>query len=142
MKDIKEYINESVRLDEAKKVNVDDVIEGCKKITKWNNANNIKKLMAEYMSAGDAEDLDKKHWDVCVTVVNTVAEILSDFLKGAMGVISMEELTNMLADELEDNGWEESFSDIDPDCEDWDVDEIINLFNTVSMKVCKEAWLI
>ena len=141
MLDIREYINESIRLDEAKNVNVDDVIDGCKKITKWNTANNIKNLMASYMSAGDVEEFSKKHWDVCVDIVDQVAEIVSDFLKGAMGVISISQLTDTLVDELEDNGYDKSYDNSDPDC-DWDVDEIINLFNTVSIKVCKESWLI
>ena len=57
MKAINEYINESIRLDEAKKVKVSDLLKSLDKIDDWNKADNIKKLMAEYMSAGDAEDL-------------------------------------------------------------------------------------
>ena len=140
MKDINEYIKESLNITESKNVSVDEVIDGCKKIIKWNNANNIKKLISSYMSAGDAEEFSNEHWDVCVEVDDKVVEILSDYLKGAMGVISKNELTNVLTDEIEDNGWEESFSD--SDSADWDEDEIINLFNTVSQKVCKNSWLI
>ena len=141
MKTIVEYINESLQVNESKNIDVDEVIDGCKKIIKWNNENNIKKLIDSYMSAGDVEDFDKEHWKTCVDVVDKVAEILSDYLKGAMGVISMEELTNVLTSELEDNGYEDSYNDTDPKG-DWDIDEIINLFNTVSSKVCKKVWLI
>ena len=46
MKTINEYINESLRLDEAKKVKLDKVLDGLDKIDDWNKADNIKKLMA------------------------------------------------------------------------------------------------
>lgn len=141
MKTINEYINESLRLDEAKRVNIDNVIAGIRKIIKWNTAENIKKLMSEYYSAGDAEEFDKKHWEVSEEVVERIADILSDFLKGAMGVITVDELSNLVADELESDSFVDDIDKEDKDG-DWDVDACIDLFNTVSMKVCKEAWLI
>ena len=141
MKSITEYINESIRLDEAKKVRVDDILKGLDKIEKWCSASNIKKLMSEYMSAGDAEEFDEKHWEVSEEVVERIADILGDFLKGAMGVITVDELSNLVTDELEDDSLIDDIDKEDKDG-DWDVDACIDLFNTVSMKVCKEAWLI
>ena len=141
MKAINEYINESLRLDEAKRVNIDNVIAGIRKIIKWNTAENIKKLMSEYYSAGDSEEFDKKHWEVSEEVVERIADILSDFLNGAMGVITVDELSNLVADELESDSFVDDIDKEDKDG-DWDVDACIDLFNTVSMKVCKEAWLI
>jgi len=141
MKTINEYINESIRLDEAKKVKVSDLLKSLDKIDDWNKADNIKKLMAEYMSAGDAEDLKKEHWDACVTIVDYIGQLIADDLTGGTGTIDIETLTNMVTDAIEDSGLEDDVNKTDKEG-DWDVDEMINLFNTVSMKVCKEAWLI
>ena len=49
MKTIVEYINESISLNEAKKVKLDKVLDCLDKIDDWNKADNIKKLMAEYI---------------------------------------------------------------------------------------------
>ena len=143
MKDIREYINESLRLDEAKKAKIKDVLKGIESIDKWNKADNIKKLMAEYMSAGDAEDIDPKHWDACVAVVDMICQTISDDLDGGDDTIDIEALTNYIADRLEDNN-EEFIDDLNKDDKegDWDVDACINLFNTVSQKVYKATWLI
>ena len=142
MKTINEYINESLRLDEAKKVKLDKVLDGLDKIDDWNKADNIKKLMAEYMSAGDAEDLKKEHWDCCVEVVGKIGDIIADLHSGSTETIDIDELTNEVTDALEDD--EKFIDDLNKkDKEgDWDVDSCIDLFNTVSMKVCKESWLI
>ncbi len=143
MKAINEYINESIRLDEAKKVKLDKVLDCLDKIDDWNKADNIKKLMAEYMSAGDAEDLDSKHWTVCVEVVDKIAAIISDLHSGSTETIDMDTLTDEVTDALEeDNEWFIDHLNKKDKEGDWDVDACINLFNTVSMKVCKEAWLI
>lgn len=143
MRSIKEYINESIRLDEAKKVKLDKVLDCLDKIDDWNKADNIKKLMSEYMSAGDAEDLDPKHWTVCVEVVDKIAAIISDLHSGSTETIDMDALTDEVTDALEeDNEWFIDHLNKKDKEGDWDVDACINLFNTVSMKVCKEAWLI
>jgi len=146
MKTISEYINESIRLDEAKKVKVSDILKGLDKIEKWNSANNIKKLMSEYMSAGDAEDLKKEHWDACVDAVNSTINGIKIFIDSYVddeNDVHVDELTDWIADTMED-GDDHLLSDLNKmDKEgDWDEDSVINLFNTVSMKVCKEAWLI
>ena len=143
MKTINEYINESIRLDEAKKVKLNKVLDGLDKIDDWNKADNIKKLMAEYMSAGDAEDLDSKHWDVCVEVVSKISDTIADLHSGSTETIDMEVLTDEVTDALEEDN-EKFIDDLNKkDKEgDWDVDVCIDLFNTVSTKVCKEAWLI
>ena len=146
MKTISEYINESIRLDEAKKVKVSDILKGLDKIEKWNSANNIKKLMSEYMSAGDAEDLKKEHWDACVDAVNSTINGIKVFIDSYVddeNDVHVDELTDWIADTMED-GDDHLLSDLNKmDKEgDWDEDSVINLFNTVSMKVCKEAWLI
>ena len=142
MKTINEYINESLRLDEAKKVKLDKVLDGLDKIDDWNKADNIKKLMVEYMSAGDAEDLKKEHWDCCVDVVEKIGDIIADLHSGSTESIDMGKLTDEVTDALEDD--EKFIDDLNKkDKEgDWDVDSCIDLFNTVSTKVCKEAWLI
>ena len=142
MKTINDYIFESFRLDEAKKVKLDKVLDGLDKIDDWNKADNIKKLMAEYMSAGDAEDLKKEHWDCCVEVVGKIGDIIADLHSGSTESIDMSELTDEVTDALEDD--EKFIDDLNKkDKEgDWDVDSCIDLFNTVSTKVCKEAWLI
>jgi hypothetical protein len=142
MKDINDYIFESFRLDEAKKVKLDKVLDGLDKIDDWNKADNIKKLMAEYMSAGDAEDLKKEHWDCCVEVIGKIGDIIADLHSGSTETIDIDELTNEVTDALEDD--EKFIDDLNKkDKEgDWDVDSCIDLFNTVSTKVCKEAWLI
>ena len=145
MKAINEYINESIRLDEAKKVKIADLLKGLDKIEKWNKADNIKKLMSEYMSAGDAEDLDPKHWDACELAVKDTINGIIIFVDGYTDGdnIDFGELTDWLCDTME-NGDDHILSDLNKiDKEgDWDEDDIINLFNTVSTKVCKEAWLI
>ena len=142
MKDINDYIFESFRLDEAKKVKLDKVLDGLDKIDDWNKADNIKKLMAEYMSAGDAEDLKEEHWDCCVEVIGKIGDIIADLHSGSTESIDMSELTDEVTDALEDD--EKFIDDLNKkDKEgDWDVDSCIDLFNTVSTKVCKEAWLI
>lgn len=142
MKDINDYIFESFRLDEAKKVKLDKVLDGLDKIDDWNKADNIKKLMAEYMSAGDAEDLEKEHWDCCVEVIGKIGDIIADLHSGSTESIDMGELTDEVTDALEDD--EKFIDDLNKkDKEgDWDVDSCIDLFNIVSIKVCKEAWLI
>ena len=142
MKNINDYIFESFRLDEAKKVKLDKVLDGLDKIDDWNKADNIKNLMAEYMSAGDAEDLKKEHWDCCVEVVGKIGDIIADLHSGSTESIDMGKLTDEVTDALEDD--EKFIDDLNKkDKEgDWDVDSCIDLFNTVSTKVCKEAWLI
>ncbi len=147
MKAINEYINESIRLDEAKKVRVDDVLKGLDKIGKWNSASNIKKLMSEYMSAGDAEDLKKEHWDACVDAVNDTIHGIEIYIDAYAedDKLDSADLTDWLCDTMEDEAEEEDIlthlNKMDKEG-DWDEDSIIDLFNTVSMKVCKEAWLI
>ena len=151
MKAINEYINESIRLDEAKKINASNLLDGLDKVEDWNKADNIKKLMSEYMSAGDAEDLDSKHWTVCVEVVEYVLKSIRNFIdENSDGVINfkkffttMDDLTDYVTDDLESNN-EKFIDDLNKKDKDgdWDVDACIDLFNTVSMKVCKEAWLI
>ena len=147
MKSIVEYINESIRLDEAKKVHVDDVLKGIDKIEKWCSANNIKKLMSEYMSAGDAEDLDPKHWDACVDAVKDTISGIKTYIDSYVedDKLDIADLTDWLYDTMEDEADEidilSNLNKMDKEG-DWDEDSIINLFNTVSMKVCKETWLI
>lgn len=146
MKTISEYINESIRLDEAKKVKVSDILKGLDKIEKWVSPVNIKNLMSEYMSAGDAEDLKKEHWDACVDAVNDTINGIKIFIDSYVddeNDVHVDELTDWIADTMED-GDDHLLSDLNKmDKEgDWDEDSVINLFNTVSMKVCKEAWLI
>ena len=141
MKTISEYINESIRLDEAKKVSYKHIADCIEKISQWNKADNIKKLMSEYMSAGDVEDLDPNHWDCCEAVVDFICQTISDDIEGGSGTYDVSYLSNFVADRIE-------MSDLIDDCDkedkegDWDIDACINLFNTVSTKVCKEAWLI
>ena len=143
MKTIVEYIDESLRLDEAKKVKLDKVLDGLDKIDDWNKADNIKKLMAEYMSAGDIEDLDPKHWTVCVEVIDKIGAIIADLYSGSTETINTDKLTNEVTNGLEeDNEWFIDHINKKDKGGDWDVDACINLFNTVSMKVCKDAWLI
>jgi hypothetical protein len=143
MKDISEYINESIRLDEAKNIKLKDVLDGLDKIDDWNKADNIKKLMAEYLSAGDAEEFDPKHWTTCVAIIDKIAAIISDLHSGSTETIDMGDLTDEVTDGLEENNeWFIDFINKKDKEGDWDVDGCINLFNTVSMKVCKEAWLI
>lgn len=141
MKAINEYINESIRLDEAKKVNYKHMIDCIEKIDQWNKADNIKNLMAEYMSAGDAEDLKKEHWDCCVSVVDFICQLISDDLEGGKGTYDVSYLSDFVVDRLEDDSLIDDCNKEDKEG-DWDVDACIDLFNTVSMKVCKEAWLI
>lgn len=145
MKTIVEYINESIRLDEAKKVKVADLLKGLDKIEKWNSVNNIKKLMSEYYSAGDAEDLDPKHWDACEQSVKDTINGIKIYIDSYAedDKLDIADLTDWLCDTMED-GDDHILSDLNKmDKEgDWDEDAIVDLFNTVSMKVCKEAWLI
>ena len=143
MKTINEYINESISLNEAKKVKLDKVFDCLDKIDDWNKADNIKKLMAEYMSAGDAEDRDSKHWTACVEVIDKIAAIISDLHSGSTETIDIDTLTNEVTDALEeDDEWFIDHLNKKDKEGDWDVDTCINLFNTISMKVCKEVWLI
>jgi len=143
MRSINDYIFESFRLDEAKKVKLDDVLDGLDKIDDWVTADNIKKLMAEYMSAGDAEDLDPKHWTVCVSIIDKIGAIIADLHSGSTESIDMGKLTDEVVDGLEeDNEWFINQANKKDKEGDWDTDEMINLFNTVSTKVCKQAWLI
>lgn len=146
MRTITEYINESIRLDEAKKVRINDVLKGIDKIEKWCSANNIKQLMAEYMSAGDAEDLDPKHWDVCEDVVLAVCGTIRAYLDDDQNddYIDINDMTNSVVSSYEDTAYKtmREWAKDDPSTDWEDVDEICNLFNTVSMKVCKETWLI
>ena len=140
MKDIREYINESIRLDEAKKVKVTNLLKDLDKIDKWNSENNIKNLIASYMSAGDAEDLDPKHWDVCTKVVSHIVDLIKQYIGDSDKDIDIEDLTNEIAIWVED--WDELVDLNKKDKEvDWDADACIDLFNTVSMKVCKDIWL-
>lgn len=141
MKTIVEYINENIRLDEAKKVKLNDVLNGLDEIDSWVSSSNIKKLIASYMSAGDAEEFSKKHWDACVDVVNKISDIIADLHSGSTETIDMDTLSDEVASAIEDDGFEDEMNKKDPEG-DWDVDAMINLFNTVSIKVCKEAWLI
>ena len=141
MRTINEYINESIRLDEAKKVKVSDVLKGIDKIEKWNSASNIKNLMSEYMSAGDAEDLDPIHWTICVKVVSHIVDLIKLYIGDDDKSFDMEDLTNEIAIWVEE--WDELVDLNKKDKEiDWDADSMIDLFNTVSTKVCKETWLI
>lgn len=143
MKTLEEYINESIRLDEVKKVKVDDIIEGLNKIDKWNNMNNIKKLISSYMSAGDVEEYNKDYWNCCAMVVSEVSAYIRKFISEVgVDVIDLDNLalTDKVADAIEDyllDMIDKEYKD-----DDWDIDACINLFNTVSMKLCKEAWLI
>lgn len=141
MKDIKEYINENIRLDEAKKVKLNDVLNGLDEIDSWVSSSNIKKLISSYMSAGDAEEFSKKHWDACVDVVSKISDIIADLHSGSTETIDMDTLSDEVTSAIEDDGFEDEMDKKDPEG-DWDVDAMINLFNTVSIKVCKEAWLI
>lgn len=142
MRTIVEYINENIRLDEAKKVKQKDLLDGLDKIEKWNSASNIKKLMSEYYSAGDAEDLKKEHWDACVDAVANVIDYLRTFLDNEEDdVIDLADLSSWVADTIVNADLWKDLNKMD-DEGDWDDDSIINLFNTVSMKVCKEMWLI
>lgn len=147
MKTITEYINESLRLDEAKKVKVEDLLKDLDKIEKWNSANNIKKLMSEYMSAGDAEDLKKEHWDACAQSVKDTIDGIKTYIDAYSedDKLDIADLTDWLCDTMEDEADEvdilSKLNNMDKEG-DWDEDSIIDLFNTVSMKVCKEAWLI
>lgn len=145
MKTISEYINESIRLDEAKKVRVDDVLKGLDKIEKWNSASNIKKLMSSYYSAGDVEEFNEKHWEACEYSVKDTIEGIKIYIDSYAenDKLDIGDLTDWLCDTMEDE-IDDTLNDLNKmDKEgDWDEDACINLFNTVSMKVCKEAWLI
>ena len=142
MKSISEFINESLRLDEAKKVKASNILKGLDKIEKWCSANNIKKLMSEYMSAGDAEEFDKKHWDACEDAVSWIADILKTYIENqGEDFMDISDLTSWIADTIGNEKYYNELNDIDEEG-DWDEDSIIDLFNTVSMKVCKETWLI
>lgn len=147
MKTITEYINESLRLDEAKKVKVADLLKDLDKIEKWNSANNIKKLMSEYMSAGDAEDLKKEHWNACEQSVKDTINGIKTYIDAYSedDKLDIADLTDWLCDTMEDEANEvdilSNLNNMDKEG-DWDEDAIIDLFNTVSMKVCKDAWLV
>lgn len=142
MKTISEYINESIRLDEAKKVKVSDVLKGLDKIDKWSTEDNIKKLIDSYMSAGDVEEFKKEHWVVCKEIVDTINTVIRSYAEDNGDKIDLGELTDHIAYYIEDDDSRLDKWDKEDKDGDWDVDACINLFNTVSMKVCKEAWLI
>ena len=144
MKSIVEYINEGIRLDEAKKVKQDDLLKGLDKIDKWANENNIKKLIASYMPAGVAEEFPKEHWKACVEAVTWVSDILRTFIEQSEDLedpMDLAGLSDWVADTIYNESYDNELNKIDEEG-DWDMDDIINLFNTVSAKVCKEAWLI
>ncbi len=142
MKSITEYINESIRLDEAKKVRVDDVLKGLDKIDKWSTEDNIKKLIDSYMSAGDVEEFKKEHWTVCKEIVDTINTVIRSYAEDNGDKIDIGELTDHIAYYIEDDDSRLDKWDKEDKEGDWDVDACIDLFNTVSMKVCKEVWLI
>ena len=142
MRTIVEYINESIRLDEAKKVKKDDLLKGLDKIDKWSTEDNIKKLIASYMSAGDAEDLKKEHWTVCKEIVDTINTAIKAYAEDNDDKMDIGELTDHIAYYIEDDDSRLDKWDKEDKEGDWDVDGCINLYNTVSTKVCKEAWLI
>jgi len=141
MKHISEFINESLRLDEAKKIKSGVLLKNLDKIDDWSSADNIKKLMSEYMSAGDENEFDSKHWDACVDVIEKIGDIIADLHSGSTESIDMVDLSDEVADRLESDDFIDSLNKKDKEG-DWDVDACINLFNTVSTKVCKEQWLI
>lgn len=141
MKHLVEFVDESLRLDESKMVRYSYLIKCIEKINDWGRADNIKKLMAEYMSAGDAEDLSKEHWDACAAVIDNISDIILSDLEGGRGTYDVSLLGEYVVSRLEADHFIDDLNEDDKDG-DWDVDECINLFNTVSMKVCKEAWLI
>lgn len=146
MKTIIEFLNESLRLDEAKKIKINDILKNVDKIEKWCSASNIKKLISEYMSAGDAEDLDKKHWDVCEEIVLAVCGTIRAYLDDDFDddSIDIKDLADSVVSAYEETAYDsmKEWAENDPSTDWEDIDEICNLFNTVSMKVCKEAWLI
>ena len=143
MKHLVEIINENLRLDEAKKVKVVNLVKDLDKIDKWATEKNIKDLIASYMSAGDAEDITKEHWVCCVDVVKEIIKGIKLYIEGyADEIVDLIDMTEWLENSFEDpiDDFIDNLNKKDKDC-DWDIDEIINLFNTVSMKVCKAAWL-
>lgn len=147
MKSIVEYINESIRLDEAKKVKVADLLKGLDKIEKWASEKNLKSLEAEYMSAGDAEDLKPGHWKAELEAVKDVIAAIKLYIESYVNGddVDLADMSEWVADSYEDEANETDFiEDLNKmDVEgDWDEDGIINLFNTVSQKVCKAIWLI
>lgn len=143
MKHIGEFINESLRIYESKKVKLDVLLKNLDKIDDWSSADNIKKLMSEYMSAGDENEFDSNHWDACVDVIGKIGDIIADLHSGSTESIDMTDLSDEVADGLEENN-EEFIKNLNKkDKEgDWDVDTCFSLFNAVSSKVCKETWLI
>lgn len=144
MKAINEYINESIRLDEAKKIDANDLFRNISKIRDWVSPKNIKNLIASYMSAGDAEEFSQKHWDVCMDVISDICDYIDTATDSGYSEekISLDKLT----DDICDSDWlavnlEDKYNKEDKEG-DWDEDSVIDLFNTVSTKVCKEVWLI
>jgi hypothetical protein len=144
MKTIVEYINEGLRLDEAKNVKKDDLLKELEQIAKWNNENNIKKLMISY-SPEDSKVFGKSHWKACEEAVAWVSDILRTFVDNEDDkVIDLSGLSDWVADTIDNESYDNELNEMDDDSESspWDTDAIINLFNTVSTKVCKEVWLI
>lgn len=149
MKTINEYINEGL-INEAQKINVGKLLKDLDKIEDWNSANNIKNLTAEYMSAGDAEELDSKHWGCCVEAVDYILELIRNFIdENSVNVINIGNFCTTKDDisvyvynevELYDHKFLDKLDRKDPEGE-WDVDVCFNLFNMVSQKVCKQSWL-
>ena len=143
MKTITEYINESL-VNESKTFKNEVILKDLEKIKKWNKAENIKKLMAEYMSAGDAEDLDPKHWEACEYAVKEIINGIEIFIESYAkeGTTDINELSEWFSDTFDDaDELVDDLNDMDKEG-DWDEDGIINLFNTVSQKVCRTIWLI
>ena len=146
MKDIREYINESLRLDEAKKMKVDDIFKGLDKIEKWVSAKNIKDLIGSYMSDGDVEEFSKDHWDVCVDVVLAVCGTIRAYLDDDWddNSIDLGDLSESISSAYEETAYDamKEWAEKDPSTDWEDVDEITNLFNTVSQKVVRQIWLV
>ena len=146
MKTITEYINESIQLNESTRVKVDDLMKNLKKIEKWNTPDNIKKLISKQMSAGDAEEYSKKHWDTCALVVKNLIEDIEIFITSPDytedGYVDTYDLYEWIDDTWDDTDPDiDDYNDMDEEG-DWDEDSCVDLFNMVSMKVCKEVWLV
>ena len=136
-------------LDESRKTcSIDSIEKGIDKILVWNKPDNIKKLMSEYMSGGDAEEFSRTHWNTCVKIVEYIADsimlFINDWTYVDGDVVDLGDMTDWICDTFDDPGNGNFIKDINKKDKsgDWDEDACINLFNTVSIKVCKEAWLI
>lgn len=144
---INDYLNE--HLDESRKIcSIDSIKKGIDKILAWNKPDNIKKLMSEYMSEGDAEEFSRAHWNACVKIVEYIADSIMIFISDSTYVdgdrVDSGDMTDWICDTFDDPGNGNFIKDINKrdKSSDWDEDACIDLFNTVSIKVCKEAWLI